>query len=69
MKVGYLNFSNKPSPKAIGNPLPNHVEPKINAITEELDHRVKIGVGEVKIQMMMVYDGLVKAEILMPKRK
>ena len=71
MKMGYLNFnfSNKPSPNVTGNLLPNHVEPKINAIMKGQDQKVKSTMEEVKKPMKVIYEVLIKVGTFEPRMK
>ena len=66
MKAGYVSFdySTIGGPNITNNPLPNHLRPKINALTDDLTRSVKIRVNDVKMPMRSVYEALVQAKIL-----
>ena len=64
IKGGYLNFSDEPNPNVIDNPLPNHDEPKVNAITKDQSWKIKTKVEEVKTLIKVIYEALVKARFL-----
>ena len=61
VKARYLNFNfNKGmGPNITGNPLPNHPEPKINALNEDCGLKVKDRIDEVKMCMDNVFEVLV----------
>ena len=44
--------------------LPNHAEPKVNAITKEKSQKIKTNVEEVKTPIKVIYEVLVKAGFL-----
>ena len=49
IKVGWLDFNRNNRPNVMANPLPNHVEPNVNAIVEESSMKIKTRVDEVKL--------------------
>ena len=51
----------------MANPLPNHVGPNVNGITEDLGLRVKTKVDEVNISMEEVYKVLVKIRVILER--
>ena len=51
----------------MGNPLPNHDGPKINAIVEDSTSRVKTKVDEVKAIIEEIHGALIK--IVIPKKE
>ena len=59
-----MDFLDKPNPKVIDNLLPNHVEPKVNAITKEQSQKIKTNVEDVKTPMKVIYEVLVMARFL-----
>ena len=64
IKGGYLDFLDELNLKVIDNFLPNHAEPKVNAITKEQSWKIKINVEKVKTPMKVIYEVLVKARFL-----
>ena len=60
IKASWLDFNRNNGPNVTVNPLPNHVEPNINAIMEESSMRIKTRVDEVKSSMDEVYKVMVR---------
>ena len=69
MKVGYVSFDYKATggPNVTSNPLPNHLGPKINALTEDSTESIKTQASNVKTPMKSVYKALVLAKIVRPE--
>ena len=69
IKAGYVNFDYNAleGPNITNNPLPNHPEPKINALTEDSTVSVKTKVSNVKTPLENVYKTLIQAKILHPR--
>ena len=59
-----MTFENTDTPNVTVNPLPNHVGPKINAISEGNGFMIQRDVRKVKTSMMEVFKALVMAEII-----
>ena len=51
-------------PNVTSNPLPNHPEPKINALIENSTRSMKAWVSNFKMPMKSVYEMLVQAKVL-----
>ena len=68
--AGYVNFGyNKDGvPNIISNPLPNHSEPKINAIFVSFIGERKTYVRNIVTPLEVVYGKLVQAGFLQPRR-
>ena len=62
-----LDFNRNNRPSVTANPLPNHVEPNVNAIMEDSSLRVKTKVDEVKAFMEEIYKLLVRMEVIPEK--
>ena len=64
MKVRYVsfNFGKTRDPNVISNLLPNHLEPKINALMKDPTKGVKTQVDDVKTSMEFIYEELVQAK-------
>ena len=50
------------------NPLPNHVEPTVNAIMEDSGMKIKTKVDEIKLSMDEVYYVMVKIWVNLEKK-
>ena len=68
--AGYVSFGfdKTDGPNVISNPLPNHSEPKINAILESLTEGRKTHIMDVATPMGVIHEKLVQAEFLQPRR-
>ena len=71
MKAGYIdfNFNKRMGPNNTGNPLPNHPEPKINALSEDCGLKVKDRIDKVKMRMDNVFEMLVQVQLLQARKR
>ena len=71
MKVGYLdfNFNKGMGPNITGNPLPNHPEPKINALNGDCGSNVKSWIDEVKMCMDNMFEVLIRVQLLQARKR
>ena len=61
IKKGELTFEDEDILNVNGNPLPNHMGAKVNAVESNQDLQVKRDVTDVCMPMRLVYEVLVKA--------
>ncbi|XP_016747934.1 uncharacterized protein [Gossypium hirsutum] len=66
IKMGVVKFDNTPN---IENPLPNHSDQGVNAIGETSERRVKEGVAKVRTPMKMIWEEMVKREMIISKER
>ena len=59
-----MDFLDELDPNVIDNLLPNHAEPKVNAITKDQSQKIKSNVEEVKSPIKVIYEALLKAGCL-----
>ena len=69
IKVGALTFEDEDVPNVNGNPLPDHVRSKINAIESELEMQVERDVRAVCMPMGLVHEALLKVRMLNGEQK
>ena len=69
--AGYISFGfdKAGGPNVISIPLPNHSEPKINAILESLTKKRKTHIRDVATLMRVIHEKLVQVEFLQPRRE
>ena len=60
IKTRALTFEDENVPNVNGNPLPNHQGPKINAVEDGQETRIKRDVKDVNMPMGLVFEALVK---------
>ncbi|XP_052876188.1 uncharacterized protein LOC108487743 [Gossypium arboreum] len=63
IKMGVVKFNNTPNTE---NPLPNQ---GVNAIGETSERRIKEGVAEVRMSMKMIWEEMVKREMIISKER
>ena len=68
IKVGWLDFNRNNGPSMTANPLPNHTEPTIDAITEDSSMRIETKVDEIKSSMDQVYQVMMKMRVILKKK-
>ena len=56
-------------PNITGNPLPNHPEPKINALNEDYGLKVKSRIDEIEMCMDNVFEMLVQAQLFQARKR
>ena len=67
IKVGLLDFNRNNGPSVMINPSPNHTEPTINVIMENLSIKIKTKVNEIKSSMDEVYHVMMKMRVIHKK--
>ncbi|XP_052878634.1 uncharacterized protein LOC128285265 [Gossypium arboreum] len=66
IKMGVVKFDNTPNTE---NPLPNHSDQGVNAVGETSERRIKEGVAEVRTPMKMIWEEMVKKEMIISKER
>ncbi|XP_040937484.1 uncharacterized protein [Gossypium hirsutum] len=66
IKMGVVKVDNTPNTE---NPLPNHSDQEVNAIGETSERRIKEGVAEVRTPMKMIWEEMVKREMIISKER
>ena len=71
VKAVYLdfNFHKRICPNITCNPLPNHLGPKINALTEDFGLKVKSRVDQIKMCMDTIFKVLVQVQLFQAREK
>ncbi|XP_052883513.1 uncharacterized protein LOC108451492 [Gossypium arboreum] len=64
--MGVVKFNNTPSTE---NPLPNHGDQGVNAVRDTGMRRIKEGVSEVRTSMKMIWEEMVKREMIISKER
>ncbi|XP_040940055.1 uncharacterized protein [Gossypium hirsutum] len=66
IKMGVVKFDNTPNTE---NPLPNYSDQGVNAIGETSERRIKKGVAEVRTPIKMIWEEMVKREMIISKER
>ncbi|XP_040940750.1 uncharacterized protein [Gossypium hirsutum] len=66
IKMGVVKFDNTPNTK---NPLPNHSDQGVNAISEASERRMKEDVAEVRMPMKVIWEEMMKRGMLTSKNE
>ncbi|XP_016730683.2 uncharacterized protein [Gossypium hirsutum] len=66
IKMGVVKFDNTPSNE---NPLPNHGDQGVNAVGDIDMRRIKEGLAEVRTPMKMIWEEMVKREMIISKER
>ncbi|XP_040967901.1 uncharacterized protein [Gossypium hirsutum] len=66
IKMRVVKFDDTPS---IENPLPNHGDQGVNAVRDTGMRRIKEGVSEVRTSMKMIWEEMVKREMIISKER
>ncbi|XP_040931950.1 uncharacterized protein [Gossypium hirsutum] len=66
IKMGVVNFNNTLNTE---NPLPNHSDQGVNVIGETSERRIKEGMAEARTPMKMIWEEMVKREMIISKER